>query len=98
MTKKLEELKDWVQEAINDGATSIEEIHRSIANKPFEVLERLNLSGEVVGKIQDFQNKTIGNVYDFIRSINDKIHEIATELLAKLNKDSKEDKTENKDA
>jgi hypothetical protein len=38
-TKKLVEL---VQREIDDGATSVEEIHKAIANLPLDVLERLD--------------------------------------------------------
>jgi len=85
--KKLQELKDLVQEAIDSGATNVEEIHKSLAGKPFEVLKKIKLSGSAVEKLGDFQDQTIGNVYEFIRTLNEKIGEIATELLKKIEKD-----------
>ena len=85
--KKLEEIKDLVQEAIDSGATNVEEIHKSLAGKPFKVLKKIKLSGTAVEKLGDFQDQSIGNVYEFIRSLNEKIGEIATELLKKIEKD-----------
>ena len=85
--KKLEEIKDLVQEAIDSGATNVEEIHKSLAGKPFKVLKKIRLSGTAVEKLGDFQDQSIGNVYEFIRSLNEKIGEIATELLKKIEKD-----------
>jgi hypothetical protein len=41
--QRLELLKDLIQEAVDRGATSVEQIHQSIADLPFEVLERLGL-------------------------------------------------------
>ncbi|MBF0227331.1 MAG: hypothetical protein HQK76_17945 [Desulfobacterales bacterium] len=84
---KLRELKDLIQEAIDNGATTVEQIHKDIANKPFEVLERINISGEKIQKIQELQDKTIGNVYELIRTLNQKIGEIASDLLAKIEKE-----------
>ena len=85
--KKLEEIKDLVQEAIDSGAKNVEEIHKSLAGKPFKALKKIRLSGTAVEKLEDFQDQSIGNVYEFIRSLNDKIGEIATELLKKIEKD-----------
>ncbi len=85
--KKLQEIKDLVQEAIDSGATNVEEIHKSLAGKPFKVLKKIKLSGTAVEKLGDFQDQSIGNVYEFIRSLNEKIGEIATELIKKIEKD-----------
>jgi len=85
--KKLQEIKDLVQEAIDSGATNVEEIHKSLAGKPFKVLKKIRLSGTAVEKLGDFQDQSIGNVYEFIRSLNEKIGEIATELLKKIEKE-----------
>jgi len=87
--KKLQELKDLVQEAIDSGATNIEEIHKSLASKPFEVLKKISLSGDAVERLEDFQDQTIGNVYEFIRTVNQKVGEIATELLKVIEKDER---------
>ena len=86
--KKLQELKDLVQEAIDSGAKNVEEIHKSLAGKPFKVLKKIRLSGSAVEKLGDFQDQSIGSVYEFIRSLNQKIGEIATELLKKIEKDN----------
>jgi len=85
--KKLHEIKDLVQEAIDSGANNVEEIHKSLAGKPFKVLKKIKLSGSAVEKLGDFQDQSIGNVYDFLRSLNEKIGEIATDLLKKIEKD-----------
>ena len=85
--KKLQEIKDLVQEAIDSGAKNVEEIHKSLAGKPFKILKKVRLSGTAVEKLGDFQDQSIGNVYEFIRSLNEKIGEIATELLKKIEKD-----------
>ena len=89
--KKIKELKDLVQEAIDNGATTVEQIHKSLANMPFEVLAKINVSGSTVDKLENFQKETIGTVYDFIRSVNAKAGDIANELLRKLNLDQDEE-------
>ncbi len=89
--KRIKELKDLVQEAIDNGATTVEQIHKSLANMPFEVLEKINLNGATVDKLGNFQKETIGTVYDFIRSVNAKAGDIANELLRKLDLVQEED-------
>ncbi len=89
--KRIKELKDLVQEAIDNGATTVEQIHKSLANMPFEVLEKINLSGATVDKLGNFQKETIGTVYDFIRSVNSRAGDIANELLRKLDLDQEEE-------
>ncbi len=86
--KRLRRLKDLVQDAIDNGATTVEQIHKSIASKPFELLEKINLGGAAVEKLEDFQDQTIGNVYEFIRTVNQKAGEIAGDLLGKLGMDA----------
>ncbi len=92
--KRIKELKDLVQEAIDNGATTVEQIHKSLANLPFDVLEKINLSGETVDKLENFQKETIGSVYDFIRAVNARAGDIANDLLRKLDLDQEEEEEE----
>ena len=81
MTDELQGLKDLVQEAIDKGATSVEEVHRSIAALPFTVLERIELLAEPARTMKDLQQQSIGFVYETIRTLNRVAGEIAEELL-----------------
>ena len=81
MTDELQGLKDLVQEAIDKGATSVEEVHRSIAALPFTVLERIKPLAEPARTMKDLQQQSIGFVYETIRTLNRVAGEIAEELL-----------------
>ena len=81
MTDELQGLKDLVQEAIDKGATSVEEVHRSIAALPFAVLERIEPLAEPARTMKDLQQQSIGFVYEAIRRLNRVAGEIAEELL-----------------
>jgi MinD-like ATPase involved in chromosome partitioning or flagellar assembly len=81
---KLQELRELVQDSIDKGATTVEEIHKQIAGKPFEILEKLAPLEAIAKDAKEFQEKTIGNVYEMIRGLNQKIGEIAAELLEKV--------------
>jgi hypothetical protein len=85
----LKGLKDLVQEAIDKGATTVEEVHQSIASKPLEILQQLVPDKTPAKEIEAFQKKTIGSVYDMIRTVNQAVGEIAGNLLAKIEKPEK---------
>jgi hypothetical protein len=46
--EKLELLKDLVQDAIDKGSKSVEEIHKAIASLPFEMLEKAGLKKSTI--------------------------------------------------
>ncbi|OUR86967.1 hypothetical protein A9Q81_27300 [Gammaproteobacteria bacterium 42_54_T18] len=79
---KLELLKDMVQEAVDKGATTVEDVHRTIAEVPIEQMERSGLldSDEAQEK-KDLHHRTVGTIYDAIRSINRQVGEMASELF-----------------
>ena len=77
--QRLELLKDFVQEAIDRGATSVESIHQYIAELPFEALESTGLLREDKLKLRDRQRQTIGTVYDAIRRINREIGQLISD-------------------
>jgi hypothetical protein len=81
---QLTNLKDLVQEAIDKGATTVEEVHQMVASKPLEVLEQMVPEKTPAKDIEAFQQKTIGSVYDMIRQVNQAVGEIAGGLLEKM--------------
>lgn len=86
MLKKIKSLQEHVQDAINKGATSVEDVHRSIASLPFNQLEKIAFLESSAQKARDFTDQSIGAVYDSIRSLNQRAGKIARELLAKLDR------------
>jgi hypothetical protein len=81
----LVELQKTVQEAIDNGATSVEQVHRQIANMPLDFLSKIEQLEGPISQVRDFQDKTVGSIYETIHNINAKAGEIAKELLAKMN-------------
>ena len=82
-----EKLTEWIQESIDRGATTVEEIHKIIADFPLKVLERNGLFEQTASEVQKVQDQSIGVVYDSIREINKQIGELASELLKQRNAD-----------
>ena len=76
-------LASLVQQAIDDGADSVEEIHKSIATLPLDVLERLDLFKETVKDVRKVQDTSIGAIYDLIHKVNREVGKLATEMLGR---------------
>ena len=79
---EIRRLTDLVQEAVDDGATTAEEIHKRIAALPLDVLERLDRLEKTVTDVRKIQDQSIGAVYDMIRSINHEVAKMAKTVLA----------------
>lgn len=84
--RSTQSLPELVQDLIDQGATTVEDVHKAIAALPFDVLERIEIGGESAKQIRRIQDETIGAVYDLIRSINRQVGDLATDLLKKPKK------------
>jgi len=82
----MRELKDLVQEAVDKGATTVEEVHKAIASLPLDALSTIDGLEKPAKSIKDIQEITIGGVYDIIRNVNGKVSQIATEIIDKIDK------------
>ncbi len=71
----------WVEETVDRGTTTAEEIHRAIAGLPLETLERLGVQDQVLGEARRIHDQTLGVVYDLVRDVNHKLARFATELV-----------------
>jgi phosphopentomutase len=74
-------LSELVEEAVDQGATTVEEIHRQVANLPITVLEQLGLFEQTVSEVRRIQDTSIGAIYDLIRAVNHSVTKLASELL-----------------
>ena len=74
-------LAEYVEDAVDKGATTVEEIHRAIAELPVTVLERADLLEETRSEVRRLQDASIGAVYDLIRNVNHKVARFADDLL-----------------
>jgi hypothetical protein len=82
--QRLELLKDLVQEAVDRGATSVEQIHQTIADLPFEALERMGVLDPEDSELRDTKTRTIGLVYDAIRRVNKEVGELLSDQFENL--------------
>ena len=82
--QRVELIKDMVQQAIDRGATSVEQIHQYVADLPFEALERSGLLEDDRLQLRQKQQRTIGMVYEAIRRINDEVGRFITDQIENL--------------
>ena len=68
-----------VQDAINSGASTVEEVHKKIAAMPLGALK--NVEGLGGQSVEDLTNTTIGTIYDTIRQVNDQVGQVAKPML-----------------
>lgn len=79
--QELAELTRLIGDAVDRGATTVEEIHLAIAALPVDVLERLGLFERTTSDVRRIQDASIGAIYDLIREINHKVTRLAGDLL-----------------
>lgn len=84
LLNKLEMLKDMVQTAIDNGARTVEDVHKAIADLPFELLEKNGMLDDEKQQLRERSQQTIGTVYGTIREINQKIGELASDMFETL--------------
>ena len=82
--QRIELLKDLIQQAVDRGATSVEQIHQYIADLPFEALERSGLLDTDKLKVREKKTRTIGMVYDAIRRINKQVGDLISDQFENL--------------
>jgi hypothetical protein len=74
-----------IEDIIEEGANSAEDIHRAVLALPVTMLENLGLksTSKSIKKVQD---SSIGAVYKLIHEINHEVADLATRLLDKHQK------------
>jgi len=77
-------VKDLIQQAVDKGATSVEQIHQYIAALPFETLEQLGMLDDQRIKLKERQRRTIGVVYEAIRRINRMVGDLISDQIENI--------------
>ena len=74
---RIELVKDLVQETVERGVASVEQIHQVIAAVPFDVLETLGVPDPL--RLRDRQRRVIGIVYGAVRDANRYVGELLSD-------------------
>lgn len=78
-TKK-QTLTRLIEESIEKGANTAEEINRAVLDLPVSVLDCIGLE-DTATEVKKVQDRTIGAVYELIHDINHRVADLAAELL-----------------
>jgi hypothetical protein len=71
----------FIHDAIDKGATTVEEVHKSIADLPLRILEESDILKEPAKEVKRVQDHTLGAIYRAILQINEQVGTYASELL-----------------
>jgi hypothetical protein len=74
-------LTQLIEEVVDQGATTVEEIHRAIADMPLGVLEQLGMLERTASEVRRIQDVSLGAIYGLIRDVNHKVSGLAGDLL-----------------
>ncbi len=81
---RLETIKDLIQETVDKGVTSVEQVHRAIADLPFAALEQSGLAQQQAEKPRALVGESIGAVYEAIRRANQEVGQLVSGLFESL--------------
>jgi len=75
-------LTEWIEETIDRTATSVEEVHKSIAAIPLDVMRSTGFFEQTADDVSSVQERSISAVYDVVRDVNRRVVGLASDLLA----------------
>jgi len=74
-------LSSWIEDTVDRTATSVEEIHKSIAEIPLDIMRRSALYSQTADDVSDLHERSIGVVYDTVRDVNHRVMGLLSDLL-----------------
>lgn len=77
----LSRIQALVEEAIDQGASTVGEIHQAVAAAPLAALSEIEPLQGAAATAQVLTQRSIGAVYDTIRSVNEQVGILAERLL-----------------
>jgi hypothetical protein len=81
---RIKSLKDAVEQAIDNGARTAEEVYMKVARMPFDQLERIAALEGVVHRARGVHDQSIARLYATIRAINKRVGKLADQALRRL--------------
>jgi hypothetical protein len=74
-------LADVVRKAVDEGATTAEDIHKAVADLPLEMIARFDGFEDALEDVRRVQKESIGAIYDLVRRINRDVTQLADDVL-----------------
>ena len=82
----LTEVRKVVKKAFDNGTKSAGEVCQTVAEMPLKYFGKIDKLEKPVNDVREIQTKTIGNVVDLVRSVSDKVDDIAGDIINKVEK------------
>jgi hypothetical protein len=82
--QRVELITDTIEQAIDRGATSVEQVHRYVADLPFEALARAGILDDEPLQLRQRQQHTIGIVYEAIRRVTHEVSRFVSDQIENL--------------
>ena len=76
------QIAESIHDTIDESTATIEDIHRSIAELPFDMLASFEPFKETVEDVRDVQARSIKGVYGLVRTVNDRVGEFTAGLFS----------------
>jgi hypothetical protein len=76
--------KDLIQEAVEAGVTATEQVHQTIARKPYALLAKIDVIAGPVQVVEQIQQTITCGVYRAIRAANRLTGALATQVIDHL--------------
>jgi gas vesicle protein len=89
---KLKSFQAQIQEAIEKGISAVEGQHKTLAEKSFGYVEKLETEAKTysIKKVHEKHDEAINNVYETVRNLNKRVNDFAADILSKVEKDVEE--------
>lgn len=82
---RIEAFKDLIQEVVDKGAQTAEQIHQSIATAPLDAMKQGGmLDGPRADALKQRQVAVIGQVYGVIRRVNKEVGDFTSAVIESL--------------
>ncbi|MBF0236702.1 MAG: hypothetical protein HQM12_03285 [SAR324 cluster bacterium] len=75
------EINKTVEQTIEQTVTTVESIHKTLVNRFFEILERMEALRNPVKQARELHDKATGSVYSQIRKISKIVSDYVSSLL-----------------
>lgn len=77
-----DDLIKLIQDAIDNGATSVEQIHRALAAKPFDAVGKIGPIADKAEMAKNIHDALLENGYGMVRTANGKAGDLASMVLS----------------
>jgi hypothetical protein len=69
-------LATTIHDAIDDVTTAVEDIHKSVADLPLDVLKVITPLDRTLEEVRAVQGRSIAAVYGLVRRVNGRVREV----------------------